>query len=341
MQSSLQYVGLAVYTVPLYILWISRSRRRIHQSFAAWVTFLLMINFLHSSYTCYTARSPSTVYLGLKDLPLPVSHQKVSISEATISVHQFLSQTRKLLFKRGELSTSYQQQPSPKQRISLTTGQWLACLICIPIDLCHALCHQITILAAICCCAMPVLQLLWRLCPSLSVDQLTSAPEQLVMSPLADAVCINYVYHMLLAPAISKHHFVLAALGINRIDPVGNWSVFLFMAVAIITDLCQRFPVQQSKQDNHEQHDGQIRRQSWYRFYPSASLIAMLLVIGGIEINPGPVGNIAFIILMMMALPAKRPRTEPAGTTLVWCALMASMLSTWTGCFQTWFDFCS
>ena len=84
---------------------------------------------------------------------------------------------------------------------------------------------------------MPVAQLLWRLCPSLGVEQLTSAPDQLVMAPLADAVCINYVYHMLLAPTVYKHHFLLAAVGINRTDPSSNWYVYPFMTVAIILDL--------------------------------------------------------------------------------------------------------
>lgn len=322
MQTGLRNVISAVYSVPLHVQWIKRSRRRIHKSFSAWVIVLLMISFSYYRYTCYTARTPSVVYVGLKDLPLPLTAKTVSISEATVSVHQFLSQTRKLLLKRGELSTSYQRQPSPKEQISLTTGQWLACLICIPIDLCHALCHHLTIFAAICCCAMPVAQMLWGLCPSLDVEQLTSAPDQLVMAPLADAVCINYVYHMLLAPTVYKSHFLLAAVGINRMDPSTNWSVYPFMSVAILLDLIQRFPIRQSQHDHPEQHDGEIRRQSWYRFYPSASLIAMLLVIGGIEINPGPIGNITFIILMMMALPSKRPRTEPAGTRLMWCALM-------------------
>ena len=157
------------------------------------------------------------------------------------------------------------------------------------------------------------------------------------MAPLADAICINYVYHMLLAPTVHKSHFVLAAVGINRMDPSTNWSVYPFMSVAIISDLFQRFPIRQSQHDNPEQQDGEIRRQPWYRLYSSGSLIAMLLVIGGIEINPGPVGNITFIILMMMAMPAKRPRTEPAGTRLMWCALLLSMLinhvqTDWTPC---------
>ena len=326
LQTSLRYVVYAVYAVPLHVQWIKLSRRRIHKSFSAWVIVLLMINFSYCRYTCYTARNPSVVYIGLKDLPLPLIAKTVSISEATVTVHQFLSQTRKLLLKRGELSTSYQRQPSPKEQISLTTGQWLACLICIPIDLCHALCHHLTILAVICCCAMPVAHLLWRLCPSLGVNQLTSAPDQLVMAPLADAVCINYVYHMLLAPTVYKCHFLLAVVGINRMDPSTNWSVYPFMSIAILLDLFQRLPIRLSQHDHHEQHDREIRRQSCYRVYPSASLIAMLLVIGGIEINPGPIGNIVFIILMMMALPAKRPRTEPAGTRAMWCAIMMSML---------------
>ena len=326
MRTELHYLKSAVYTVPLHVQLINRSRRRFLKSFAAWVIILLMINFSYCRYTCWTAKTPSAVYIGLKDLPLPLTAKPVSISEAIVSVHQFLSQTRKLLLKRGELSTSYQRQPSPTERISLTSGQWLACLMCIPIDMCHALCHHLTILAVICCCAMPVAQLLWRLCPSLSVDQLTSAPEQLVMAPLADAVCINYVYHLLLAPTAYKRHFLLAVVGINRMDPSTNWSVYPFMSVAIVIDLFQRFHIRQSQHDSPEQHDREIRRQSWYRFYPSASLIAMLLVIGGIEINPGPIGNITFIILMMMALPAKRPRTEPAGTRLMWCAPKVSML---------------
>ena len=255
MQTGLQHLVSAVCTVPVHVQWIKRSRRRIHQSFAVWVIVLLMINFSYCRYTCYTARTPSIVYIGLRDSPLPLTAKTVSISEATVSVHQFLSQTRKLFLKRGELSTSYQRQPSPTERISFTTGQWLAWLICIPIDLCYALCHHLTILAVIFCCVMPVAQLLWRLCPSLGVDHLTSAPDQLVMAPLADAICINYVYHMLLAPTVHKSHFVLAAVGINRMDPSTNWSVYPFMSVAIISDLFQRFPIRQSQHDNPEQQD--------------------------------------------------------------------------------------
>ena len=317
MHTVLQYIELAVCTVPVHVQWIRRSKRRIHKSFAAGVMVLLMINFMHSRYICCTARTPSALSISLKNLPLPVSGRKVSISEATVSVQHFLSQTRKLLLKRGELSTSYQKQPSPKDRISLTTGQWLACLMCIPLDMCHALCHHITILGMICCSAMPLAQLLWRLCPNLGVEQLTSAPDKLVMAPLADAVCINYVYHMLLAPTVYKRHSLLAAVGISRMDPSSNWSVYPFMTVAIILDLFQRLPTRHSEHDNPKHDVGEFGRQTWYRFYPSATLIAMLLVIGGIEVNPGPIGNIVFIIMMMMALPAKRPRTESAGTSLM------------------------
>lgn len=38
-----------------------------------------------------------------------------------------------------------------------------------------------------------------------------------------------------------------------------------------------------------------MHRQSWYRFYPSATLVAMLLVRGGVEINPGPFASIVLI----------------------------------------------
>ena len=339
MQASLRYVVSAVYTVPLHVQWIKRSRRRIHKSFSAWVIVLLMINFSFCRYTCCTARNPSVVYVGLKDIPLPVTAKTISISEATVSVHQFLSQTTKLLLKKGELSTSYQRQPSPKEQISLSTGQ---CLICIPIDLCHALCRHLTILVVICCCAMPVAQLLWRLCSSLGMDQLTSAPDQLVMAPLADAMCINYVYHMLLAPTAYKCHFLLAAVGVNRMDPSTNWSVYPSMSIAILFVLFHRCPKRQSQHDHPQQHDGEICRQSWCRFYPSASLIAMLLVIGGIETNPGPIGSTTFIILMMMALPAKRPRPEPAGTRLhVVCTDDVYATQSCAGTSDTLFHSCS
>ena len=137
------------------------------------------------------------------------------------------------------------------------------------------------------------------------------------MAPLADAVCVNYVYHMLLAPTVYKHQFLLAALGISKTDPSSNWSVYPFMTVAIILDLFQRLPIRQSQHDNPKQHDEEFSRQTWYRFYPSATLMAMLLEIGGIEVNSGPIGSIVFILMMMMALPTTRPRTESAGTRLM------------------------
>ena len=311
MHNRFQYCGHAVYKVLLLIPWIKRSTRRIHKSFSAWVLFLLLLNFLHSGYTCYTTRTPSAVYLGLKGSPLPVSHKKVRISEATVSVQQFLSKTRKLVWKRGELSISYQQQDHRKHLVSLTTGQWLACLICIPIDLCHRLYRQGIVLAVVYCCAVPLAQMFWGLCPSLDMTQLSTAPGELVVAPLADAVCIDYVYRLLLVPAVQPYHYLLAVLAINRTDPVSHSSVFLLMAVVIIPQhLFERLPARHPQHDSYGRPDRVIHRQSWYIVYPSTALIAMLLVIGGIEVNPGPIANITLIILMVMTLPAKRQRLE-------------------------------
>ena len=80
-----------------------------------------------------------------------------------------------------------------------------------------------------------------------------------------------------------------------------------------MSDLAHRLPAKPPQQINSDHGMLVIRRQSWYRFYPSATLIAMLLVMGGVEINPGPFVNIVFIIMMMLALPTKRQRTEAHG----------------------------
>ena len=87
------------------------------------------------------------------------------------------------------------------------------------------------VLAVISCCVAPVAQLVWGLLPRLGVTQLTNAPEQLVMSPLVDAVCIHYVYHILVASKVCEYHYWLAALSLLRLDPVNNYPVFLVMAM--------------------------------------------------------------------------------------------------------------
>ena len=242
-----------------------------------------------------------------------MSHNKKQIAEATVSVHQFLSKTRKLIWRRGLLSTANHRAHQRKQVLSLTTGQRLSYLLCVPIDLSQALCHQIMVLAVISCCAAPAAQLVRGLCPRLGITQLTNAPEQLVMSPLADAVCVHYVYHILVASRVCEYHYWLAALGLLRLDPVNNYPVFLVMTMAIMSDLAHGLPAKHPQQVNSDHEVLVTRRQSWYRFYPSATLTAKLLVMGGVEINPGPFANIILIMMMMMALPTKRQRTEAQG----------------------------
>ena len=308
-----QATGRAMHAVIQLVPWIKKSRQRTRKSFASLVMFMLLVSFVQLSYTHFHSRKASAVYIGLKDPVLPVSHNRKQIAEATVSVHQFLNKTRKLIWRRGLLSTADHRAHQRKQVLSLTTGQWLAYLLCMPIDLLHALCHQIMVLAVISCCVAPVAQLAWGLCPRLGITQLTNAPEQLVMSPLADAVCIHYVYHILVASQVCEYHYWLAALGLLRLDPVNNYPVFLVMAMAIMSDLAHQLPAKHPQQVISDHGVLVIRRQSWYRFYPSATLIAMLLVMGGVEINPGPFANIILIMMMMMALPTKRQRTEAQG----------------------------
>ena len=169
--------------------------------------FMLLVSFLQLSYTQIHARQASVVHIGLKDPVLPMSYNRKQIAEAIVSGHQFLSKTRKLIWRRGLLGTVDHRAQQRKQVLSRTTGQWLAYLLCVQMDLFHALCHQIMARAVTSCCVAPVAQLVWGLCSRLGVTQLTNAPEQLVMSPLADAVCIHYLYHILVASKVCEYNY--------------------------------------------------------------------------------------------------------------------------------------
>lgn len=215
---------------------------------------MLLVSFLQIRYKQCHTRKASVVYIGLKDPVLPVSHNSKQIAEATVSVHQFLSKAHncKLMWKRGLLNTGDHRTHHCKQVLSLTTGQRLAHLLSVLIHLFRALCHQIMLLAAIHCCAAPA-QLVWRLCPRLGVEQLINAPEQLVMSSLADVVRIHDVCHVQVASKVGEYVCWLAALGLVRLDSVNNYPVFLVMTMSILSSFSSFDGVSEERgfQNNH------------------------------------------------------------------------------------------
>ncbi len=162
----------------------------------------------------------------------------------------------------------------------------------------------------------------------------------LILIPLADAVWVSYVFQLLLVPGYA-HQCMLAGAAMSRLH-LDSFSIMLFVALWAINKLIAA----ESAFDKLDLEEKKAARKLAREFtgtpwlvpvhcmVPSASLIAILLVIGGVEVNPGPVTSIVFTLLMLVTMSGgKRSWSEAEGTLFgpgkpVFCASTYHDMST-------------
>ncbi len=174
-------IPVACQTWPLikHAIWISRSKGRKRQSWAAIVLaiFWYSYSFARSCSTCLVP-TPSSVSIDPKE-PV-VCQQKVAVhtAEATVRVHQFISQFRGLPLQRCLHGLTRGSLKLRQQRIwpMLTARQKLVVVLSILMEFPQSLLHQTFCVSLLLSCTLPIAQLLWSACPAIGLSQLITAP---------------------------------------------------------------------------------------------------------------------------------------------------------------------
>ena len=283
---------------------------------------------MHSCSTCSVQKAPAAeLRVGLRQLAVPQQRFAVQSAEATADVHKFLCKFHKLAKQRGHQPTQERtiDGDSSKSGLLLSARQKLAYLLAMLIVAVEAVCQQTMCIAAVLCCILPIAQLLWSACPMLGMSQPISNPDQRFCTPLADAVCFRYGTLLLLSPTQHKYYrmlqWALTLVAVVRVDMVSSFTILLVMALWAINYLVAEDSVTKNMEPDQREHVYKMAAQHFgvpwllpvHHMLPSASLIAILLIIGGIEVNPGPVISFVLTLLMLVIMPtARQTMTEGA-----------------------------
>ncbi len=281
---------------------------------------------MHSCSTCSVQKAPAAeLSVGLRQLAVPQQRFAVQTTEATADVHKFLCKFHKLAKQRGcqPHTKAYHRWRQQQVWTVLSARQKLAYSLAMLIVAVEAVCQQTMCIAAVFCCVLPIAQLLWSACPVLGMSQLISNPDQRFFTPLADAVCFRYGALLLLSPTQHKYYrmlqWALTLVAVARIDMVSSFTILLVMALWAVNYLVAEDSVTKNMEPDEREHVYKMAAQHsgvpWllpvHRMLPSASLIAILLIIGGVEVNPGPVISFVLTLLMLVTMPtARRTMTE-------------------------------
>ncbi|DBA73482.1 TPA: Sentrin-specific protease 2, variant 2 [Trebouxia sp. C0004] len=253
-----------------------------------------------------------------------VCQQKFAVdtAEATISVQQFLSHFRRLSLQKCLHAHTKGSLKLRQQRIwpMLTARQRRALVLSILIDSLQSLVQQTFAVSVLVCCTYPIAQLVWSACPTFGFSQLCTGPGYLLIIPLADAVWVSYVFQLLLAPSYAYQSLLtMVAMLTLHLD---NVPIMLFVALWAINKLAAADSAL-NKLDPEERKAARKLAMDctgtpWllpvHCMVPSAGLIAILLIIGGVEVNPGPFMSIVFTLLMLVTMPSgKRSWSEAEG----------------------------
>ncbi|DBA98909.1 TPA: hypothetical protein ACH3X1_014656 [Trebouxia sp. C0004] len=202
----------------------------------------------------------------------------------------------------------------------LTARQRRALVLSILIDSLQSLVQQTFAVSVLVCCTYLIAQLVWSACPTFGFSQLCTGPGYLLIIPLADAVWVSYVFQLLLAPSYAYQSLLtMVAMLTLHLD---NVPIMLFVALWAINKLAAADSAL-NKLDPEERKAARKLAMDctgtpWllpvHCMVPSAGLIAILLIIGGVEVNPGPFMSIVFTLLMLVTMPSgKRSWSEAEG----------------------------
>ncbi len=196
----------------------------------------------------------------------------------------------------------------------------LVVVLSILIDFQRSLLHHTFCVSVLLSCTLPIPQLLWSACPAFGFSQLITAPGHLILVPLADAVWVSYVFQLLLMSGYA-HQCILAVAAMSSLH-LDSFSIMLFVALWAINKLVAAESALDKLDLEEKKAARKLAREytgtPWlvpvHCMVPSASLIAILLIIGGVEINPGPVTSVVFTLLMLATMSgAKRSWIEAEG----------------------------
>ena len=279
---------------------------------------------MHRCTTCLVQSRPAEHVCSFGELAVPQQRVVAQTAEAISDVHKFLCKFNKLGRQTGHSPHAKGHLKRRQQLIwpTLTTRQKLAHVLASVLDSMQSFCQQTTLIAAALCCALPFAQLLWSVRPTLGIDQLIYHPGQHFFTLLADAVCFRYVVQLLLSPTRHKYQWILATVAVVRSDLGSSITILSLMILWAVNYLavadCALKRMSSDERQLVHKLAAEHSRVPWllpvHCMMPSARLIVILLIIGGIEINPGPVYSIVLTLLMLVTMPvAKRSLEDMEG----------------------------
>lgn len=319
-----QYLARAWNTVITPATLISRSQRRKRQLWTVCVLFALWGSFILDCETHQPASptaEPGAIASEAVIQQVPL-HRKCC-AEAVVSVHSFLKQFCSKLKQpwqqarlKGMLKLQHQCLWA-----TLTTQQKLVILTASFINGIPSVLH-LAITTTVFVVSMH--QLVWSALPALSITRIFFMPGELFFIPMADAAWVSYVSQILMTPGWHADQIAIAIAAATQLTPSISWSIMLVVAMWTIRNLL----LAEAALDKLNAEDREavqlisvnITGTPWvipvHRMVPPAGLIAMLLIIAGIEVNPGPAFQaILTWLLLMTTAGRKRPwYSVPEGT---------------------------
>ena len=300
---------------------ISRSQRRKRQLWTVCILFSLWGSFILSCEAHHEA-ARTTAVRGVGLGQQQTSPHRTSCAEAAVSVRSFLQKF-----------CSRQKQPcqcflikgmlKSRQHCLWATLTWQQQLVLSIAGLIHGMACLLRLAittAVIMHSLLSTGQHVWCSLPALSIARLLLMPGELFFTPMADAVWVSYVAQMLLGPKLGPilHtvQLVVAVVVMTQLTPSLSWSIMLLVAMWTI----RKFVLAKAALNKLDAEDREAVQKisvsmtgtPWvlpvHCMVPSAGLIAMLLIIAGIEVNPGPVFQAILTLLVLMAtIGHKRP----------------------------------
>ena len=146
-------------------------------------------------------------------------------------------------------------------------------------------------------------------------------PGELFFTPLADAAWVSYVAHTLLGPKLHVEQTAVAVVVMTQLTPSVSWSIMLVAAMWTIRKLLLA-KAAMNKLDLEDREGVQdisvvVTGTPWvmpvHCMVQPAGLVATLLIIAGIEVNPGPAFQATLLVLMAIAGHKRHWHEAPEG----------------------------
>ncbi|KAL9592258.1 MAG: hypothetical protein Q9179_006898 [Wetmoreana sp. 5 TL-2023] len=136
---------------------------------------------------------------------------------------------------------------------------------------------------------------------------------------MADAVWVCYIFQIVLVAKPQYDQLALAVIGMCQLNASSSWSLMLIVATWCLQQMILAMQAMKHFEAEDQAAVRQISKHIYgipwmlpvHRLVPPAGLIAILLIIAGIEVNPGPVlFRIIFTLVMLVTTAGrKRPRS--------------------------------